>query len=136
MKPFSLDTEPKIKNGFTVPESYFEQFSEQINSKISQQETKVIALKRRKKMIYYAVAAVLMFALSIPVFNYYHTTSTLTQSEVEDYITLQSGISEDDLVNLLDQEAIKNLKIDLKIEDQQLEETLLNNPNLEEYILN
>lgn len=136
MKPFSLDTDPKLKSGFTVPDGYFTQFSEQINSKISQQEAKVIALNRQKKIFYYATAAVLLFAISIPVFNYYNTATALTQSEVEDYITLQSEISEDELVNLLDLEAIKNLKVDLKIEDQQLEETLLNNPNLEDYILN
>lgn len=133
MKPFKLD-EQNIKSGFIVPDGYFEKLTSDINAKLGTNEPKVVSIFSRKKVIYYAVAAVLILALSIPLFNYYNSTTSLTQEEVEDYITLQSGITEDDLVNALDKEDIEKLKIDLKIEDKVLEETLVNELNIEEYI--
>ncbi|MFN8325925.1 hypothetical protein [Flavobacterium sp.] len=133
MKPFKLD-EQKIESGFKVPDGYFEKLTSDINAKLATNEPKVVSIFSRKKVIYYAVAAVLVLALSIPLFNYYNSTTSLTQEEVEDYIALQSGITEDDLVNALDKEDIEKLKIDLKIEDKVLEETLVNELNIEEYI--
>lgn len=133
MKPFKLD-EQKIESGFKVPDGYFEKLTSDINAKLATNEPKVVSIFSRKKVIYYAVAAVLVLALSIPLFNYYNSTTSLTQEEVEDYIALQSGITEDDLVNALDKEDIEELKIDLKIEDKVLEETLVNELNIEEYI--
>jgi len=134
MKPFKLDNEQKIKSGFKIPDGYFEKLTTEINAKLIENEPKVVSIFSRKKVVYYVVAAVLVLALSIPLFNYYNATTSLSQEEVEDYITLQSGITEDDLVNALDKEDIEKLKVDLKIEDKVLEETLLNNTNLEEYI--
>lgn len=133
MKPFKLD-EQKIESGFKVPDGYFEKLTSDINAKLATNEPKVVSFFSRKKVIYYAVAAVLVLALSIPLFNYYNSTTSLSQEEVEDYIALQSGITEDDLVNALDKEDIEKLKIDLKIEDKVLEETLVNELNIEEYI--
>ena len=133
MKPFKLD-EQKIESGFKVPDGYFEKLTSDINTKLATNEPKVVSIFSRKKVIYFAVAAVLVLALSIPLFNYYNSTTSLTQEEVEDYIALQSGITEDDLVNALDKEDIEELKIDLKIEDKVLEETLVNELNIEEYI--
>lgn len=133
MKPFKLD-EQKIESGFKVPDGYFEKLTSDINAKLATNEPKVVSIFSRKKVIYYVVAAVLVLALSIPLFNYYNSTTSLTQEEVEDYIALQSGITEDDLVNALDKEDIEELKIDLKIEDKVLEETLVNELNIEEYI--
>ena len=133
MKPFKLD-EQKIESGFKVPDGYFEKLTSDINAKLATNEPKVVSIFSRKKVIYYAVAAVLVLALSIPLFNYYNSTTSLTQEEVEDYLALQSGITEDDLVNALDKEDIEKLKIDLKIEDKVLEETLVNELNIEEYI--
>ena len=133
MKPFKLD-EQKIESGFKVPDGYFEKLTSDINAKLATNEPKVVSIFSRKKVIYYAVAAVLVLSLSIPLFNYYNSTTSLTQEEVEDYIALQSGITEDDLVNALDKEDIEKLKIDLKIEDKVLEETLVNELNIEEYI--
>jgi len=133
MKPFKLD-EQKIESGFKVPDGYFEKLTSDINAKLATNEPKVVSIFSRKKVIYYALAAVLVLALSIPLFNYYNSTTSLTQEEVEDYIALQSGITEDDLVNALDKEDIEKLKIDLKIEDKVLEETLVNELNIEEYI--
>ena len=133
MKPFKLD-EQKIESGFKVPDGYFEKLTSDINAKLATNEPKVVSIFSRKKVIYYAVAAVLVLALSIPLFNYYNSTTSLTQEEVEDYLALQSGITEDELVNALDKEDIEKLKIDLKIEDKVLEETLVNELNIEEYI--
>lgn len=133
MKPFKLD-EQKIESGFKIPDGYFEKLTSDINAKLATNEPKVVSIFSRKKVIYSAVAAVLVLALSIPLFNYYNSTTSLSQEEVEDYIALQSGITEDDLVNALDKEDIEELKIDLKIEDKVLEETLVNELNIEEYI--
>ena len=60
----------------------------------------------------------------------------MTTSEVETYITQHTTVSDDDIVDLLDQEDIDKLKTDVPIENEVLEDVLSNNSEIEQYITN
>lgn len=135
MKDFKLDNEPKITSGFTTPDGYFDTFSDRVSAKLPTQETKVISFVGRKKMWYYAVAAILILMLSIPIYTKYATTQEIDADTLENYLAYQSNISEDEIVNLLDQEDLDKMKLELNVDDAAIEETLQSNPNLEQYII-
>lgn len=137
MKTFKLDSEPKLKTGFTVPENYFEDFSAQMMQQIQQIEPKEISIYLRKKTWIYAAAAVLIFSLCIPIFNHdFDHSSEIEDSTLENYITYQTTVSDEDLVNLLDIQDIQKMSIDLDVEDLIIENELSQNKNLEQYLLN
>ena len=137
MKTFKLDNEPKIKTGFTVPENYFEDFSTKVMQQLPENEPKVISIFARKKTWMYAAAAILVLALSLPIYtNYFSHSSEIDEATLENYITYQSTVSDTDLVNLLDEQDIQKMSVDLDIEDITIENELSQNKNLEQYLLN
>jgi hypothetical protein len=137
MKTFKLDNEPKIKSGFTTPENYFDNFSEKIMQQLPENEPKIISIFARRKTWLYAAAAILVIALTIPVYFTFNTQSSeIDEATLENYITYHSTVSATDLVNLLDEEDIDKMSADMNIEDVTIENELLGNKNLEQYILN
>lgn len=137
MKTFKLDNEPKIETGFTVPENYFEDFSAKMMQQLPKNEPKVISIFTKKKNWMYAVAAILLLALSIPIYNNFNSNSTeIDDTTLENYITYHSTVSDADLVNLLDEQDIQKISVDLDIEDITIENELSQNKNLEQYLLN
>lgn len=137
MKTFKLDNEPKIKTGFTVPENYFEDFSAKMMQRLPVQEPKVISIFARKKTWLYGAAAILVLALSLPIYiNYFSRSSEIDAATLENYISYQSTVSDTDLVNLLDEQDIQKIRVDLDIEDITIENELSQNKNLEQYLLN
>jgi len=137
MKDFKLDTNEKITSGFTIPEHYFDAFSEKVLQQLPKEEPKVVSFYARNKRWMYSAAAVLVIALSIPiVYQIQNREAELTSSEVESYLVNHTTISDDDIVNLLEQEDIDQLKIDTPIEKEALEEVLSSNTDLEQYITN
>jgi len=137
MKTFKLDNDPKIETGFTVPENYFENFSVKMMQQLPVNEPKVISVFARKKTWIYAAAAILVLALSLPIYNnYFSHSSEIDEVTLENYITYQSTVSATDLVNLLDEQDIQKISIDLDIEDITIENELSQNKNLEHYLLN
>ena len=137
MKTFKLDNEPKIKTGFTVPENYFEDFSTKMMQQLPQNEPKVISIFARKKTWMYAAAAVMVLALSLPIYkNYFSNSSEIDSATLENYITYQSTVSDTDIVNLLDEQDIQKMNVDMGIEDVTIENELSENNNLEQYLLN
>jgi hypothetical protein len=138
MKTFKLDNEPKIETGFTVPENYFEDFSIKMMQQLPENnEPKVISIFARKKTWMYAAAAVMVLALSLPIYNnYFSHSSEIDSVTLENYITYQSTVSDTDIVNLLDEQDIQKMNIDLNIEDITIENELSENNNLEQYLLN
>ncbi|HWS60573.1 MAG TPA: hypothetical protein VN182_06555 [Flavobacterium sp.] len=137
MKTFKLDNEPKIKTGFTVPENYFEDFSIKMMQQLPENEPKVVSIFARKKTWMYAAAAILVLALSLPIYtNYFSHSSEIDEATLENYITYQSTVSDTDLVNLLDEQDIQKMSVDLDIEDITIENELSQNKNLEQYLLN
>lgn len=135
MKDFKLENYKKIASGFKTPDGYFENFTEKVMLQLPGNEPKVISIFYRLKKWMPAVAAVFVLALVIPL--YYiseNETEDLNTTDMENYITYQSNISQYDLIDLLDHEDIQNLDIDLAIEDQAIEDILTNNNNFENYI--
>ncbi len=137
MKTFKLENEPKIESGFKIPENYFENFSAKVLQQLPENETKVISIFLRTKTWIYAAAAIIVLALTIPVYNNYHTTSSdIDTASLENYIAYNSSVSDADLVNLLDEKDIQKISTNLNIEDKNIEDELSSNKNLEQYLLN
>lgn len=138
MKEFKLDNEPKITSGFKVPDGYFENLENSVLKKITEteKETPVFTLFTRRNWIL-AVAAVFVIALSIPIVNQLNTSkNVIDEVQLENYLAEQSTVSEDDIVELLDEQKIQQIKLELNVDSNELEETLLTNSNLEDYIIN
>lgn len=139
MKTFKLDEQPKIKPGFTVPEGYFDAFQHQVMARIEREHTtKVIPLYRRRVWIS-AAAAIAVMALAIPFANSYRQQPESPDAvALENYLHKEAGLSQYDLIGLLDQEDIRALEADAasSMEDKAMEEALSANGNLENYLVN
>lgn len=136
MNKFSLDTHPKIKSGFTTPPDYFEEFPQQILDKIKEtpiKETKVFSLNR----IIYAAAAILVLAVSLPFFmqNSSNSLEQIDTNTLENYLSYQSNVSQYDLINLMDVNELEAIQSNLALENRDVEELLISNPNFENYII-
>ena len=110
MKDFKLDNEPKINSGFTIPDSYFDSFSEKVLAQLPKEESKVISFFSTKKKWYFAAAAILILTLSIPIYNNLLTKQDEIDSvTLENYIAYQSTITEDEIIDLLQQEDLDRM---------------------------
>jgi hypothetical protein len=137
MNEFKLENEPKIKSGFKAPENYFDDFSAKVIQQLPENEPKVISIFSRKKTWVYTVAAILIVAVSIPIYTAIVTQqNALDKTTIENYLTSQDAISDDELANLLDEDDIKKMKLNFNIEDKAIEDLLSTHSNLEEYIIN
>ncbi len=137
MKTFKLDNEPKIETGFTVPKHYFEDFSAKMMQQLPKNEPKIISIFARKKTWLYAAAAIMVLALSLPIYNnYFSHSSEIDETTLENYIAYHSTVSDTDLLNLLDEQDIQKISVDLDIEDITIENELSQNKNLEQYLFN
>lgn len=137
MKEINLETNKKITTGFQIPEGYFDDFSEKILKELPQKETKTISFYARNKMLIYTAAAVLVVTLSLPLaYQLEGNHEQPSAAEIENYLTQQSPISEDEIVNLLEQEDIDQLKINSTITNEAIEEELSSATDLEKYITN
>ncbi|WP_026730377.1 hypothetical protein [Flavobacterium denitrificans] len=135
MKAFKLENEPKIKSGFKTPEHYFDDFSAKVLQQINEKEVKVIPFYKRKNVISIAAAAVVVFALMIPIVNNYNATSKeLDEATLEAYLSYQSNLNQYDLIQNLDTKDIQKLNKNVAIEDETLEDILASNPNIEHLI--
>lgn len=136
MKDFKLDNEPKITSGFTIPDGYFDTFSEKVLAQLPKKETKVVSIFSSRKTWYYAAAAMLVLMLSVPLYTKYSTNmEEIDSATLENYIAYQSNISQDEIVDLLEQEDLDKMKLELNVDDQEIEDALNSNSNLEQYIL-
>lgn len=137
MKNYYLETDKKITSGFKVPENFFDSFSENLTQQLPANEVKVISFYARNKKWIYAAAAIVVLSLSLPiVYHMENNEEQLSASEIENYLTQQSSISEDEIVNMLEQEDIAKLKLNSTIPKEAIEEELTNTTDLEKYITN
>ncbi|MDP5201851.1 hypothetical protein [Flavobacterium sp. DG2-3] len=135
MKTFKLENEPKIKSGFKTPENYFDTFQEKVLQQLNEKEVKVIPFYKRKKIISLAAAAVIGFALLIPIVNNYRANSNeLDEATLETYLSYHSNISQYDLIQNLDDNDIEKLGNDVTLEEETLEDILASSPNIEHLI--
>jgi hypothetical protein len=136
MKNFNLGNEPKITSGFTTPDGYFDSFSEKVLAQVPKQEPKVISIFSSKKIWFFAAASILILMLSIPLFTKYSTQQEeIDSATLENYIAYQSNISEEEIVNLLEQDDLDKMKLDFNIDDATIEDALKSNSNLEQYLI-
>jgi hypothetical protein len=135
MKEFNLESHKKINPGFTVPENYFETFSEQLMQQLPEKETKTIAIARLTKRWIYGAAAVFVVSVSVPVINNYESDVPLADVHIEQYMSYNFNISEHEIASLLDQTDLQELKMELKIEDKTIENELSTDTNLEQYLV-
>ena len=126
MNDFKINSEHKIESGFKIPENYFENFSEKVLLKINKPEPKVVSIFYKRKTWISSVAAVLVISLSVTLYTKIAVKSSEEKLTLENYITNQSEISQYDLVALLDSKDIEKIKIDLKLDDEKIEEVLTN----------
>lgn len=137
MHEFKLDNEPKITSGFTTPDNYFTDFTEKVILQLPTTKPKVISIWSKNKKVVYAVAAVLVLSLSIPyIYVLQNDSNEVSNKEIENYLTYNSTLTDDDIVELLDNEDIERLNISSDLEDKDVEEVLTGNANLEQYITN
>ncbi|WP_396194423.1 hypothetical protein [Flavobacterium sp.] len=137
MKSFKInENEPKISSGFTTPEGYFESFESKVLAQLPANKTKVIAFYRQKTTWYYAAAAVVVLLLSIPIYqNFYKSSNEVDAVVLEEYIATHVDISEEDLATILEDEDLEKIKLELNLGEEAIEDILLNNNDLEQYIL-
>jgi len=136
MNKFSLDKEPKITSGFIAPPDYFENFSAIVLEKTEAASPKkdvVISITK----FYYAAAAVLVLALSIPFFweNSSAINDNVDTITLENYLAYGSGVTSYDLINLMDIAELDAMEVHLALEDESVEEILTSSSNFENYIL-
>ena len=137
MKDFKLDSSEKITTGFQIPEGYWDAFSEKVMQRIPKEEPKVISFYARNKRWIYSAAAVLILALSLPIVNQLQNKEQeLSSIEIENYLTQNKSVSDDEIVNMLEQEDIDNLRVTTPITKDVLEDELSNNTDVEQYITN
>ena len=137
MKTFKLENEPKIEPGFKTPDHYFENFSIKMMEQLPVSEPKVISIfQKRKLLILLSTAAVLIFALLIPILSPTESnTKELDTVAIENYITYQSNVNQYDLINGLETEDIEEINSSIVLEDETIEDHLSTNSNLENLIL-
>jgi hypothetical protein len=100
-------------------------------------ETKVISIfQKRKLLILLSTAAVLIFALLIPILSPTESnTKELDTVDIENYITYQSNVNQYDLIIGLETEDIEKINSSIVLEDETIEDHLSTNSNLENLIL-
>ena len=136
MKEFKLDNEPRITSGFTAPDGYFDTFPDKVSTQLPVSEPKAISFFGSRKTWYYAVAAILILMLSVPIYTKYAVNQQeIDSATLENYLAYQSNISEEEIVDLLEQEDLDKMKLDFNVDDAAIEEALNTNSNLEQYII-
>lgn len=133
MKNFNLENEPKIETGFTIPENYFNDFSEKVMQQLPSEKPKVISLYQSNKNWFLTTAAILIVSFTIP--TYYlvqNNKNEVNASELESYILDHSTVSQDDIVDLLDENDLKEMNVDYNLEDISSEAIDLENIDLEQ----
>ncbi len=136
MKPFELNNQPKIATGFTVPENYFDDFSKKMQTRILEEKPSQKIFFLQAKNWAYAAAAVLVIGISIPFFN--NETTAVTTPDVaaiDNYISNEAVISEDEMIGFLDVKDIKKMSVAFDIQTKDMEEELLNTTDLEQNLI-
>ena len=139
MNDFKLDSTSKVTTGFNIPENYFENFSERLMQQLPKEETKVISFWAKNRYWLYSTAAALVVGFSIPMlYNSQNNSETISATEIENYIAYNSSVSDEEIAEILDTETTEIHKAETTSseEDQAVEDVLISNPNLENYITN
>ena len=140
MKTFKLENEPKIETGFKTPEHYFENFSTLLQPKLVAAPVRVVSLtdriKQHKNWIISAAAILLVSISTVFYTNYQSNNNQKYTAELENYITNHPAYSDDEIVNLLNTNTIKEIQFDSKINNETIENQLLESTDFEQILTN
>lgn len=132
MKKFNLENIPKTTSGFIVPDNYFEDFSKNVLSQLSDETKRVIPLYKQKSKLIMAVAAILVIGLFIPIFNQLSKPSEeLDLTTLENHLSYQTNINQYDLISELDEDDLNKMGATIQLKDEIIEEHLSSNSDLE-----
>lgn len=135
MKTFKLENEPKIESGFIVPEHYFDDFSKKVLSQFPEEKSTVIPLFQRRKNLLFAVAAVLVIGMLIPIYNQLSRNSEeLDTTTLENHLAYQTDINQYELISELDEEDLTKMESAIQLKDETIEDILTTNSDLERLI--
>ena len=136
MNPIDLHKQPKIKSGFKVPESYFEELESRISAQLTIEEPKVIQLNPNRKYWFSAIAAVVVLAVSIPLYqNWKVNSTTLDDESIEQYLSYHPSIYTEDIISHLDESDLISLQKQQALETETIEKYLLENKTIEQYLI-
>lgn len=137
MKNFKLDTHKKMESGFTTPDFYFDDFSKKLLEQLPKEEPKVISFWAKNKNWMYAAAAILVVSFSIPMMNFFGSNSEEAKAaEIENYLTYHSNLTDEEIVEYLDESDIENIDIESTLESETIEQVLYDEVDLEHQITN
>lgn len=135
MEEFKIEETQKIQSGFQTPECYFEHFSVKMTAKLPAQKIKVTSIFSKKKKWILSVAAILILALGITFIQKISIKAIEPDGiALENYLA-SANLTENDLMEFLDEEDIKKIEANYSFEDKAIEDLLSQNPNLEQYII-
>jgi hypothetical protein len=136
MKPFELNNQPKITAGFTVPENYFDDFSKKMQTRILEEKPSQKVFYLQTKSWLYAAAAVLVVSTSILFFNNQNNTITTSNvAAIDQYISSEADISEEEMIAFLDIKDIEKINIDDHINSTDITDILLTTNDLEQNLI-
>lgn len=123
-------------SGFKVPDKYFESFDEKFAKNLSSdKKIKVIPFISWKKMAYVSgIAASIILMVSL--FNNYNNETTFDSLEttlIDKYI-VEEEFTNEEIATLLSDDLTLNNFMDSHLIDADLEEYILNNSSVEEYL--
>ena len=132
---FNVRKKKKLKNSYRFICFYIKSVYLCVAFTIRSYETPIYSLFTKRKIVLFAIAAVFIIALSIPLVNLINVkTAEVDAIILENYLTQQADITDEDIAELLDEENIDHIKIDVKIDNSELEDILISNPDMEEYL--
>lgn len=123
-------------SGFIAPENYFESFEEKFAKTLtSEKEIKVIPFIPWKKMLYVSGIAASII-LMVNLFNNDYNKPTFENLEtalIDDYI-VEEDFTNEDIASLVTEDLTLDKFMDSHLIDADLEEYILNNSSVEEYL--
>jgi hypothetical protein len=137
MKPFKLNEQLPVSRGFAPDEQYFRSMQEQVWDKLDDngENPKVIPLYRRL-WIPAAAAVLLVFMMLTFTWGEKPDEEMKDNAAIENYLTSGMLLSQYDIASQLTEADIDMLEADLALDDLSIENALLQNPNIEQYLLN
>lgn len=137
MNPIDLHKHSKIESGFKTPEGYFEQFESKLLLQIPFEETKIVSINSNKKYWYGAIAAIIILAVSIPIYQNWKVNEVVLadQDSIEYYLSYHPTVTTEDLIHHLDDADLSALQRNQSLELETMEKYLLENETIENYLI-
>lgn len=114
MKEFDLENNQKIESGFKIPDQYFESLEFKIMDQITKNPVKVISLFETRKFWIGSVAAILLISITA---LFYFNNSEISNTNTEEYLTYQTNLSTEDIVEHLTDDDILKIEASLNLYD-------------------